>query len=151
MVIRDALLAYAHYLSVFGVFATLSMEAVLLRPKLIAESGRWISRVDIAYFICAIFAVTTGLGRALFGAKGWAFYAHNPVFHAKIGLFVLIGLLSIAPTRQFIRWARGFRTDPNYAVTAEELKRVRRWVMIEIHLLVLLPLLATLMARGVGL
>jgi putative membrane protein len=149
--ISDALLAYAHYLAVFGVFATLSMEAVLLRPTLIGESGRWIYRVDIAYFVCAILAVASGLGRALFGSKGWGFYAHNPVFYTKIGLFALIGLISIAPTRRFIRWSREFRINPAYAVSMDDLKRARRSVMIEVHLLTLLPLLAALMARGIGL
>ena len=32
-----------------------------------------------------------------------------------------------------------------------ELKGVRRWVMIEAHLLILLPLCAVMMARGIGL
>jgi putative membrane protein len=148
--LSDAILAYLHFLSIFGVFATLSCEAALLRPAIIWHTGRWLYRVDIAYFVSAIAVVATGFSRAFFGLKGWAFYAHNPLFHAKIGVFVLIGLLSIKPTLLFIRWSRRFRRDEMYIVPDEERKTARRWVMVEVHLLMLVPLFAVLMARGFG-
>jgi putative membrane protein len=144
----DATLAYLHFLCIFGVFAVLSMEAVLLRPALIASAGRWIAKLDLAYFIVAILTLASGLSRAIWGIKGWAFYAHQPAFHIKLGLFLLIGLISIAPTRIFLRWTRGFRNDPAYAIADDELKRTRRLVIIEVHLLLLLPLCAVIMARG---
>ena len=143
----DSTLAYLHFLSIFSVAATLTAELVLLRPALIGQSGRWLARVDLIYFIAVIAAVASGVSRAIWGAKGWAFYAHNPAFHAKVGLFVVIGLISIAPTLQFLRWLRAFRRDPAYMVPAAELKRARRAVMIELHLLLLLPLLAVMMSR----
>ena len=144
----DATLAYLHFLSIIGLVALILAEAVLLRPALIAQSGRWLSRIDIGFFVAAIAALASGLSRAVWGAKGWAYYAHNPVFHTKIGLFVLIALLSIVPTLQFIRWAKAFRRDPAYMVPAAELKRAKRYVMIELHLLVLLPLFGVMMSRG---
>ena len=59
----------------------------------------------------------------------------------------MIGLVSIPPTLQFIRWARAFRRDPAYMVPAAELERARRFVLIELHLLALLPLFAVMMSR----
>ena len=144
----DAALAYLHFLAVFGLFAALSIEAVLLRPSLIAQSGRWLNRVDLAYFGCALLVLASGLSRANWGAKGWAYYAENHVFHAKVGLFLVIAVISGIPTRAFLRWSRGFRADPAYQVAAGELRAMRRWVMIELHLLPLFPLLGVLMARG---
>ncbi len=144
----DATLAYLHFLSIISLVALILAEAALLRPALIAQSGRWLAKLDIGVAVAAVVVLAGGLSRALWGAKGWAYYAHNPVFHAKIGLFVLIALLSIVPTLQFIRWARAFRRDPACMVPAAELKRARRYVLIELHLLVLLPLLGVMMARG---
>jgi len=144
----DATLAYLHFLSIISLVALILAEAVLLRPTLIAQSGRWLSRLDSGVGIAAVAVLASGLSRAVWGAKGWAYYAHNPVFHTKIGLFVLIALISIVPTALFIRWTRSFRRDPAYMVPAAELKRARRYVLIELHLLVLLPLMGVMMARG---
>jgi len=143
----DATLAYLHFLSIIATAAALTAEGVLLRPGLIAQSGRWLARVDVAYFGAVIAAIASGFARAIWGAKGWDFYAHNPAFHCKLALFVAIGLISIPPTLQFMRWARAFRRDPAYMVPAAELKHARRFVMIELHLLILLPLFAVLMSR----
>lgn len=144
----DAALAYLHFVSIFGLFAALSMEAVLLRPALIGDTGRWIWKIDVAYFVAAIGAAASGLSRAIWGLKGWAYYAHNPVFHAKLGIFVLIALLSIPPTLRYLRWRRAYAADAAYAVPQAELRSARRYVMIEVHLALLLPLCAVLMARG---
>jgi putative membrane protein len=84
----------------------------------------------------------------VYGLKGWAFYAHNPVFHFKLGLFVLVGLLSILPTRAFLRWRRARRADPHWRVPTAEWRNARRWLVVELHLLALIPLAAVIMSRG---
>lgn len=144
----DALLAALHYFSIIAVFATLTGELLWLRPALIAQTARALAGLDAAFGIAAGAALASGLARAVWGVKGWAFYAHNPVFHAKVGLFVVIGILSIWPTLMFLRWRRSLRRDPAYTVPPAELKRARRFVMIELHLLVLLPVFAVMMSRG---
>jgi len=43
------------------------------------------------------------------------------------------------------------RLEADGSLPAEaEIRQARRWVMIEAHLLVLIPLAATLLARGIG-
>ena len=74
----------------------------------------------------------------------------NPWFHAKITLFVVIGLCSIPPTLSFLRWQKQARQQPGFVPSESEIRRARRWVMIESHLFILLPLCAVLMARGIG-
>ncbi|HBO82374.1 MAG TPA: DUF2214 domain-containing protein, partial [Cupriavidus sp.] len=39
---------------------------------------------------------------------------------------------------------------PEFVPTPAEIKKVRRWVMIEAHAFILLPLCAVMMARGIG-
>jgi putative membrane protein len=66
-------------------------------------------------------------------------------FWTKVGSFAVIGLLSVPPTRAFIRW-RKLGTTPNDAAIRE----VRRYLHIELMLFVLLPIFAAAMARGYG-
>ena len=86
-----------------------------------------------------------GFVRAAYGAKGFAYYAGNPVFWAKIGVFVLIGLISIVPTVQLVRWRKAGKL-PDVAA----LRSLRRWIAYEVALLPLIPILAVIMARGIG-
>jgi putative membrane protein len=104
----------------------------------------------MVYFLFAVLVVVTGLFRLFDGAKGAAFYLHNPWFHAKMTLFVVIALCSLPPTLKIQRWRKQARTLPDYVPPPSEVKAARRWVMIEAHLIILLPLCAVMMARGIG-
>lgn len=146
----DALLAYAHYASLLMLAGYLLCEYLILRRKDAVPDPAFLVRVDIGYFIAALAVLASGAGRLFFGAKPAAFFLGNPVFHAKIGLFVLIGLLSIVPTRAFLRWRRRRQADAGWTPAAQETRRIRLLVLIELHLVALLPLLAALMARGIG-
>ena len=77
--------------------------------------------------------------------KPVAFYSHNPVFHAKLGLFGLIGIVSIYPTIFFARNKKGGPAD-----TVRLPSAVIWSVRLELLLLLAMPLRATLMARGIG-
>src|SRR5690606_37907532 len=103
---------------------------------------------DLGYGLLALAVLLSGAARAVWGAKGWAFHASNPVFHAKVGLFLLVGLLSIVPTVAFLRWRRARRADAAFRVPAAEWRRAKRVLLAELHLLALIPLLAVVMARG---
>jgi len=85
-----------------------------------------------------------------FGAKGVDFYAGNPAFWTKLALFLAVGIVSIKPTIAFIRWRRAARDAAGYSVPDAEVRGARRLVLVELHLLALLPLAAVLMARGLG-
>ncbi|VFR26065.1 putative inner membrane protein [plant metagenome] len=148
--LQDALYAWLHYLAIFFLIVILTAQAVLLRPGLGEEIVRRLAIYDRLYLLSAVMVLVTGMLRLSLGAKGMAFYASNPWFHAKMTLFVLTGLCSIIPTLAFLRWRKQSRTVPAYMPPNEEIARARRWVMIEVHMLVLLPLCAVLMARGVG-
>lgn len=150
----DALLAYAHFVSIIAVVSTVIAEAVLCRPGLTLQWAQRLSRVDLLYLITAALALTTGLLRLFFGAKGAAFYYNNPVFWVKIGLFVTVGLISIIPTLRFMRWTKALQTDTTHVIEGViedgELAGTARIIYLELGLLALIPLMATLMARGFG-
>ncbi|CAJ0809435.1 hypothetical protein LMG19087_00463 [Ralstonia wenshanensis] len=146
----DALLAYLHYISIFTLIVFLTAEAVVLRPDMTPETCKRLARYDAVFGFAALAVLITGLLRVFYGAKGYAFYVHNPVFHVKIGLFILIGLMSIIPTVTILRWKKQGKTLPNFVPTPAEIAKTRRWVMIESHLIIFIPLAAVLMARGIG-
>jgi putative membrane protein len=146
----DALLAYLHYISIFTLIVFLTAEAVVLRPDMTPEIRRRLARYDAVFGMAALAVLVTGVLRVLYGAKGAAFYLHNPVFHVKIGLYILVGLLSIMPTVAILRWKKQGKTLPDFVPTPAEIAKVLRLVMIESHLIIFIPLAAVLMARGIG-
>lgn len=142
-------MAYLHYLSIILLGAVLTAELVVCRPPLGAAQVRQLPKLDIAYFAAAILALTTGLLRLFFYAKGVGFYLPNPAFIAKMVLYVSIALISIVPTRHFLGWRRALDAGgppPDGAAVS----RVRRLLHLELALAALMPLAAVLMARGIG-
>jgi putative membrane protein len=146
----DAILAYLHYIAIFALFGFLVTEAVAFRMNLDEKMIRLLGRIDLGYFGAAMAALATGLLRLVFGAKGPDFYLDAWPIYVKIGLFLAIALISVSPTLTFIKWRRALDHDPNWQVPEEERLKVRRFVMIELHLAALIPLFAVIMARGLG-
>jgi len=146
----DAILAYLHFTAIFLLFAFLTVQVILIRQQLDMRTARLLGRMDIWYFSSAIAALITGFLRATVGAKGADFYFNAWPIYVKIGLFLVVGLMSLAPTMTFIRWRRAMEHDPAWRVPADEHRRMRRMVMAEVHLAALIPVFAVIMARGLG-
>jgi len=146
----DAILAYLHYTAIFMLFGFLVSEAMAFRGTLDEKAIRLLGRIDLWYFGSAIAALVTGGLRLVFGAKGPDFYLNAWPIYAKIGLFVAIAIISVTPTMTFVRWRRALDHDPNWQVPEAESARMRRLVMVQLHLAALLPLFAVIMSRGLG-
>ncbi|THD80769.1 MAG: DUF2214 family protein [Phenylobacterium sp.] len=141
----DLILAIFHHILVFSLFGVLFAELVLVRRGMDLATVSRVSRIDLMYGALAGLIILVGFSRAVFAAKGWTYYAHNIFFHAKIATFVLIGVLSIPPTLDYIRWRRAGTapSDPQVA-------SVRRLLWIEMALFPALLAFAAAMARGYG-
>jgi putative membrane protein len=146
----DAILAYLHFATILTLVWFLAKEWTLLRAGFADIDIERLARADAGFGIAAGAVLVTGALRAVYGIKGWAFYAHNPAFHVKIGLFVLVGLISIAPTVKFLRWRKARRNDATFRVSETEWKSARRLLLIELHLVALIPLAAVIMSRGLA-
>lgn len=146
----DAVLAYLHFAAIFTLFGYMVAEAVMLRGTLDEERVRRLGRIDLIYFGAAMAVLATGFLRALFGMKGADYYLSWWPIYAKLGTFVVIALVSVVPTLAFIRWRRMLERDPAWKVPPEEQKKMRRFVMIELHLAALVPVFAVIMSRGIG-
>ena len=146
----DAILAYLHFTAIFLLFAFLTVQVILIRQQLDMRTARLLGRMDIWYFSSAIAALITGFLRATVGAKGADFYFNAWPIYAKIALFVAVGVISVKPTLTLIQWRRAFEKDAAWRVPADEQRKVRRLVMIELHLAALIPVFAVMMSRGLG-
>ncbi len=150
MLYHDAGLAWLHFVFAFVLVSATAAEAFVLRLPIDGRVARLLLRIDLFLGASAVLLIIAGVSRVIWGAKGWDYYQAQPFFWAKIATFAVIGLLSIVPTRSFMRWVRSANADPGFTPPDAEVKRARRFVMIEVHLVVLLLLFASLMARAIG-
>jgi len=147
----EAAAAYLHFFSILLLSGMLVAQFVLCSRDLQPPQVQTLARIDILYLIAAMLALATGLARLFMAGKGASFYFTNPVFYIKIALFLAVGLVSVMPTLQFIRWNRALKTGEGRILGDSEIQTVRRYIALELLLLACIPLAAVLMARGIGL
>jgi putative membrane protein len=112
---------------------------------------RRLALLDIHYGAIATLVVIVGFSRVFWGAKGPEAYLPNPFFWAKIGAFVVVALLSAAPTIRFLRWRKQAVANPAFSPGEPEVRAMRRFLIAEAVVFVLIPTFAAVMARGYGL
>lgn len=142
----EILLRYLHFVSIFTIVGVLISEHLLLKKTLTRTEISKLARIDAVYGLAALTLITVGLTLWLGGfGKPAVYYTQNWVFHLKLTLFLLVGILSIYPTVFFIRNRKG-----NGAELVTVPASVFWLLRLELFLLAVIPLLAGLMARGVG-
>lgn len=142
----EILLRYLHFIGVFTVVSTIVSEHLLLKQTLTKSEITRLARIDAVYGLAALTLLCVGLTLWLGGfSKPAVYYTKNWIFHTKITCYLLVGILSIYPTVFFIKNRKG---DPNEIVNVP--KSVFWMLRMELLLLFVIPLLAGLMARGVG-
>src|SRR5262249_21904719 len=124
----EAAVAYLHFLSAFLVAAFLISEFLVCAPGLQATQVRLLARVDVYYLMAAVAVVVTGALRVFAVGKGAGFYLANPVFYIKLALFLAVGLVSIPPTLQFLRWKRGLSMNRQFVPLPADVTTARRYV-----------------------
>lgn len=150
MLAVDLILAIAHHLLMFALLAVLVMEMMLARPGLGPDRLARLGGLDLAYGATAGLLLAVGFARVFFGLKGPEYYFANVFFWLKIAAFLIVGLLSVPPTRRILAWRARARTEPGFSPPADEIAVVRRYMHIEAMVFVLIPVFAALMARYSG-
>jgi putative membrane protein len=148
---QDFLLASFHHVAVFALVIALGAELVMVRAGLDAAAVARLGRLDAAYGGLAGLVLVAGLLRVVFGAAGWEYYVGNWVFWTKMGLFALVGLMSVVPTIAILGWRKRQAAEPGFVPDTTEVLRLRRLIHLEAVLLLLIPVAAAAMARGIGL
>ena len=137
----------------------LGLGAVIARGTALRESPsnaalRRAFRSDSTWGIAALLWISTGLWRLLAGIeKPTAYYVKNPVFHLKMGLFLLILALEIWPMMTLIRWRRTFTAGESaerLMMRGEAGRRIAMISHIEALVVVVMIFVAVALARGFG-
>ena len=143
-------LAFLHHAAAFVIVGVLTAELVVLGGELTTASARSVLRMDAAYGVAAVVLLIVGFGRVLYTEKGPAYYFHSIPFLVKISLFLIVGLLSIYPTLEYLSWRGALRAGKAPVLEAPIRRRLRLIVHIELTLLFVIMLCAAMMARLIG-
>jgi putative membrane protein len=139
--------AWIHYVSVMLMIASLLGEHLLLKQELTTAEARAVQRLDIIYGASAALVLVTGVMR-MYLEKGTTYYLQNGAFHALMGLFIVVALLSIYPTVLFLRWRADTRAGRGQQLARGQFKKIEMILRVEMTLMLLAPFFATWMAHG---
>ena len=142
--------AFLHHVTAFALVAALAVEFVLIRDELSLKTARKLMIADAVLGASAGVLLVVGFLRVFYFEKGASYYFHSAPFIGKLSLFVLIALLSIYPTVQFVSWGKALKQGRAPDVEPRKLRAMRLVIHIELAGVVFLLLFAALMARGVG-
>lgn len=140
----DTVVRYFHFLSVFIMFAVLTVQYLSLKDRVEFTALKRAAVLNTVYVISAVVAALCGLGLWRWVGKPPGFYVGNWVFHSKTSLFVLTAILSIGPSVYIFKNRRSQQARvliPNH---------IRLLIQAQLIALSLIPLLAVLMANGIG-
>lgn len=141
-----SIVTYLHFISIFILFSALVFEFSILQQKMAIGNIKKLKIADLFFGVFAGLTIITGLLRMFYFGKGTEYYVSNPIFILKISLFIIIGLLSIYPTIQFLKLGKN-------QAPIEEIKQIKIisfLIRLELVLLLVIPFLAVLMAKGIG-
>ncbi len=92
--------------------------------------------------------LVVGLLRVIFFEKGASYYFHSYAFLTKFALFIVVGLLSIIPTVEFLSWRGALQAGQVPTVGAKKMRLVTAIIHGELAAIVIILLCAAIMARG---
>ena len=98
------LFAFLHHVAAFTLVSAVAIEFALIRQELTLSSARRLQVTDMVLGIAAGALLVIGLLRVFFFEKGSEYYFHSHAFMTKFSVFIVIGLLSIIPTMEFLSW-----------------------------------------------
>jgi putative membrane protein len=147
-IVMSTLFAFLHHVAAFTLVSAVAIELALIRGELTLASARRLQITDIVLGIAAGVLLIVGLSRVFFFEKGSDYYFHSHAFTAKFSIFIVIGLLSIIPTIEFLSWNKPLRVGEVPTVSAKKLRLITAVIHGELFSIVLIVLCAAIMARG---
>lgn len=142
----EIFLRYIHFISIFTIVGSLVAEHLLLKKTMTRSEISKLAKIDAVYGLAALTLLAVGLMLWLGSyGKPAIYYNQNWVFQLKLGLFALLGISSIYPTVFFIKQRKG---NPEEVIVIPA--KIAWTLRFELLLLLIIPFLAGLMARGIG-
>ena len=148
--IPSAVLAWLHFVGILGVAGGLMTERFVLKKNMSPEDEMILNSADGVYGLSAVSLLISGYFRMTGFAKGWDFYSNEPIFWLKMSSVAVLGGLSVFPSIVFFRRSQARQQGQALAPLSDKLvDRLSTIINAEILALLTIPLLASLMARGV--
>ena len=146
----SALFAFLHHAAAFTLVAALVVEFVLVKQGITYGNARIVQKADIVFGIAAGVILIVGALRVVYFEKGALYYMHSLPFHVKLGTFLVVGILSITPTMEFLRWRIQTRAGAAPEIDGKKLKTIRLLIHLELIGIAVILACAAMMARGIG-
>lgn len=148
--VLSSIFAFLHFIAAFTVVFTVIYERLLLKQPVANADAQRLRKVDSIYGLAAVSVFIVGFLRVFLFEKGKDFYYTNSFFWIKLGLFAIVGLLSIYPTIRFRKWNKVIRSDQYLNVSQREYSIIKRCINLEVVSLFLMIMAASLMAKGLN-
>lgn len=143
--------AFAHHLLAFMLFGSLIVQYVLMRSDWTLSNSRLLQKADMLYGAAAVALLLVGSARMMLYEKGIAYYMSSVPFLIKLSAFLLVGLLSIVPTREYLSWRSKTRSGQLPELSPQRRRLITRILAIEMAGIAIIILMAVLAAKGVAL
>jgi len=137
---------YIHFIAVFAIVGAIFAEQFLVSSSMSRREIKRIANIDAIYGIGALLVLIVGIALWFWVGKPASFYSRNWIFHTKLTMFILLGVLSIFPTVFFLKNRKGKDLDTVIQVP----KTVILMLRLEMVLIIIIPLLASFMSLGIG-
>ena len=144
----STLFAFLHHVCAFTLVGALAIEFALIRQELTLVSARRLQIIDLVLGIAAGLLLAIGLLRVFFFEKGPDYYWHSHAFLTKFGLFVIVSILSLIPTMEFLSWRGAIKAGQVPVIDAVRRRRVTAVIHAELAAIVIILFCAATMARG---
>jgi putative membrane protein len=140
----EIIIRYLHFIGIFVIASSLFAEHMLLKKEMAVSEIKKLAKIDLFYVIAMIVVLLAGLSLWFWVGKPAVIYTRNFLFHIKLTLFVLMALLSIYPMVFFMKNKKKEETQIKIP------KSIFLIIQIELLILFIIPFLAVLMSRGIG-
>ncbi len=148
--ITSALVAFIHYASIMLCFGSLVFERCNIIVDLKKSTIISLIISDSIYGIAGIGVLVSGILRVIKYGQGSEFYTSNPIFWIKVCIFICVGILSLYPTFNYIKWIINIMKGGQINISDNLIKRLKIILNFELIGLLSIPLFASLMARGIN-
>lgn len=146
----EAALAYAHLIAILSWVVFIGSCTALTRADWLNSAAlARLARVDRIAGVAAMAVLVTGAARVAWGAKGAAWYLDQPLLWGKFALWLAMVAGGVSASRRIQAWQRSSARGGGLPAAAQ-VAAVRRRLMAASHGMVVVPLLAVLLARGIA-